>query len=343
MKSIRIDLKERSYDITVGRGILGEIDKYFDLERKVFIVTDTGVPREYSETVKALCRDAIIYTVKEGEGAKSLDVLGDVLEEMSKFGMTRADTAIAVGGGVVGDLTGFASSVYMRGIDFYNVPTTLLSEVDSSIGGKTAINLGGVKNIVGAFYQPRGVLIDTNTLSTLPKRQIAAGLAEAVKMAVTSDEELFSLFENLSYDEILADIETVILRSLGIKKRIVEEDEREGGLRRVLNFGHTLGHAIEAVGGGELYHGECVALGMLPTSGEGVRGRLEKVLKKLGLPTEYKELSDDILGKIEHDKKRSGDKIAVVTSDKIGSFSIKDIHINELKDMLSSSFREEEK
>ena len=321
MTKIHLNLGERGYDINVGRGLLAEAGKYFDLARRVLILTDSGVPREYAEAVASQCSEARIVTVAEGEGSKSISSFERVLSEMVDFGMTRTDCAVAVGGGVVGDLCGFVAASYMRGIDFYNIPTTVLSQIDSSIGGKVAVNLGGVKNIVGAFYQPKGVLIDPEVLKTLPKRQISNGLCEAVKMALTSDSELFSLFER---EEIGEDnIERVIISSLMIKKQVVEEDERESGLRRILNFGHTFGHAVE--GALELsgyYHGECVAIGMTVVCSDAVRARLIPVLKRLNLPTEFEGDLDGALGFIKHDKKCEGKSIHCVFVDSIGSFRI---------------------
>lgn len=321
MKKLHLDLSERSYDIVIGRGLLAECRKYFNLQRKVFIVTDSGVPREYAEAVAAASLDAVIVTVPMGEGSKSPETYTSLLEKMIEFGMTRTDCAVAVGGGVVGDLTGFVSASYMRGIDFYNVPTTVLSQVDSSIGGKVAINLGGIKNIVGAFHQPKGVLIDPDTLNTLAKRQISNGLAEAVKMSLTLDAELFSVFER---EDITEDnIEDVIARSLMIKKHVVETDEKESGLRKILNFGHTFGHAVEAEE--EMrgyYHGECVAVGMLVASSAPVRERLIPVLEKLGLPTEYSGNLDRALSFISHDKKCEGEYVSAVLVDEVGSFRI---------------------
>ena len=337
MTTIRLSLPDCEYDITVGRGILKNADKYLNLNKRVFIITDDGVPTEYSKTVATLSKEAKIFTVKQGESSKSIAVLEEVLSAMLDFNMTRGDTAIAVGGGVVGDLTGFAAACYMRGIDFYNIPTTLLSQVDSSIGGKTAVNLGKVKNIVGAFHQPKGVLIDTDVLSTLPKRQIAAGLAEAVKMSLTSDAELFSIFE--TEDISLDNIEKVITRSLMIKKNVVETDEKETGLRKILNFGHTLGHAIEAqekLHG--LYHGECVALGMLPVSSQEVRERLIKVLKKLGLPTEYNGNLDDALKFMAHDKKCSGKTLSAIFVDEVGKCRIEKLSVDEFSTHIKNNF-----
>ena len=252
--TIRMDLGSDSYDIVVERGALSRAGSYLNLNRRVLVATDTGVPSEYARTVAEQCREGIICTVDMGEGTKSLETFSRLLSVMLEHGFSRRDCVVAVGGGVVGDLSGFAASAYMRGIDFYNIPTTLLSQIDSSIGGKTAVNFGGVKNIVGAFYQPKQVLIDPELLKTLPPRQISNGLAEAIKMALTSDRELFDLFEN---GDVESSIDEIIIRSLNIKKSVVEQDEKESGLRRILNFGHTVGHGIESSEGmSELYHGE---------------------------------------------------------------------------------------
>lgn len=336
MTTLHMNLAERGYDIYIGHGLLSQAREIFNLDRRVFLVTDSGVPKEYAETVAALAKEAKIVTVPEGEGSKSLEVYGRLLSEMSEFGLTRTDCAVAVGGGVVGDLTGFLAASYMRGIDFYNIPTTVLSQVDSSIGGKTAINLMGIKNIVGAFHQPKGVIVDINTLSTLPKRQVANGLAEALKMSVTSDAELFSLFESEEIGE--ENIERVIISALKIKKAVVETDERESGLRKVLNFGHTFGHAVEAeeeMHG--LYHGECVAIGMLPVSSPSVRKRLVPVLKKLGLPCSYDGDAERALGFISHDKKCDGDKISIVLVNEIGSFEIRKMTVLEFAEMVRNT------
>ncbi len=325
-----MELKERGYDITVGAGILDEAKNLFNLERRVFILTDTGVPREYSEKIKKAGEEAVIYTVPMGESSKSLDVLRLVLTEMMKFGMGRGDALVAVGGGVVGDLGGFAAATYMRGIDFYGVPTTLLSQVDSSIGGKTAVNLSEVKNIVGAFHQPRGVLIDTDTLITLPKRQISNGLAEAIKMAATFDAALFKRLEREGFSAENA--EDIITASLKIKKAVVEEDEREAGLRKVLNFGHTLGHGIEAeeeLRG--LFHGECVALGMVPMISAEERGRLVGLCQRVGLPMDYKYDVGRALSYVTHDKKCQSGYLSVILVEKIGSFKIEKMSLSDFE------------
>lgn len=315
---IPMNLGENSYHIIVERGVLANAKQHLNLDRRVLVVTDSGVPQEYAQTVATQCKNGIVCTVEQGEASKSLDVFGRLLQTMLDHGFSRKDCVVAVGGGVVGDLAGFAASAYMRGIDFYNIPTTLLSQIDSSIGGKTAVNFGGVKNVVGAFYQPKKVLIDPDLLSTLPQRQLSNGLAEAIKMALTSDKELFRLLEEEAVEDHL---DTIILRSLHIKKSIVEHDERESGLRKVLNFGHTIGHGIES--SADLYHGECVALGMLPMCGDAIRPRVVAVLQRCGLYRRPMYDWDAIAKAAFHDKKTHGDTVTIITVDEIGSFEMR--------------------
>ena len=191
---LNMNLGKNSYDIVVERGAITRASEHLNLYRRVLIVTDTGVPEIYAQTIANQCKTPVICVVETGEASKSIEVFEKLLHKMLENNFSRNDCVVAVGGGVVGDLAGFVASLYMRGIDFYNVPTTMLSQVDSSIGGKTAVNLGGIKNIVGAFHQPKAVLIDPNTLETLPKRQVVNGLFEVIKMGATSDAELFNLF-----------------------------------------------------------------------------------------------------------------------------------------------------
>ena len=318
-----------SYTVHAVYDGLSSIGKYFKLDRRVLIVTDTGVPKEYAETAAKACKEPYIVTVPMGEESKSIETMKMLCEKMLSFGFTRKDAVIGVGGGVIGDLACFAASAYMRGIDFYNVPTTVLSAVDSSVGGKCGVNLAGVKNIVGAFYQPKGVLFDAKLLKTLPGRQIAAGLAEAIKMAATFDAELFSVFENEEITESL--YAEVIFRAAGLKAKIVEADEREGGIRKSLNFGHTYGHAIEAAGGMDLLlHGECVALGMIPFCSDAVYERLYKVLKKFDLPTVLPFDSASALPYLVHDKKWGERGVDAIFCDSIGSFEIRTLSSDAL-------------
>ncbi len=332
---MRIGVKtaQGGYEIILKRGALGRAGEYLNLNRRVLIVTDSGVPTQYAKTVAEFALEPHIVTIEQGEQSKNIDTYKFLLEKALEIGLTRSDCIVAVGGGVVGDLSGFVAATFMRGIDFYNIPTTLLSQVDSSIGGKTAIDFSGYKNIVGAFWQPKRVIIDPDTLSTLPARQLSNGLAESVKMSLTSDGELFEIFEQNNATELL---DTIIERSLLIKKRVVEEDEREAGLRKILNFGHTVAHAIESENGMEnYYHGECVAMGMLFMCADEVRKRLIPVLEKLNLPTLTSFQSEKLLSAIRHDKKMSGDKITVVYVSRVGSFELRDITLSEIEKIIN--------
>ena len=334
---IKLNLKENSYDIYVGRGGINHAAEYFNLDRKVLVVTDSGVPKEYSNQVAAQCKEPYVCTIPEGEQSKCIEQYSELLKKLTEYKFSRGDCVVAVGGGVVGDLSGFVAATYMRGIDFYNIPTTLLSQVDSSIGGKVAIDFCGYKNIVGAFYQPKGVIVDPDVLKTLPQRQVSNGLAESVKMALTHDKELFDLIKNSDINE---NIQIIIERSLLIKKQVVEQDEKEGGLRKVLNFGHTLAHAIENQYNLEtLYHGECVAIGMLPMCSKEVKEELKPVLEKLNLPTNIEISKDAVLEAFMHDKKMSGETITVIYVNKIGSYDMKEIKPSDLILEMEGVFR----
>jgi 3-dehydroquinate synthase len=324
---IAVNLGEQSYDIILERGAIGKASTLLNLERKVLVVTDSGVPSEYAEKIASQCKEAYIVTVEKGEKSKSLDNYKMLLEALINNSFTRTDAVCAVGGGVVGDLAGFVSSSYMRGIDFYNIPTTFLSQVDSSIGGKTAIDFMGVKNIVGAFYQPKRVIIDSDVLKTLDKRQLSAGIAESIKMAATFDSELFDILATT--DDFDRDADVIIEKSLKIKRDVVENDPKEKNLRKVLNFGHTVGHAIESITG--LLHGECVALGMIPMVSNEVKAQLISVLEKYNLPVNVNVSEDELSSYILHDKKMSGEDITVIYCEKIGSYEMRKIKAAEMK------------
>ena len=242
------------------------------------------------------------------------------------------------GRGVVGDLAGFAASIYMRGIDFINCPTTTLSMIDSSIGGKTAVDLGETKNIVGSFWQPRLVIVDPSTLATLPRRQYINGLAESVKASLLADPELFAIFEKGDIDEQIGEI---IYRSLRFKKNIVEQDETEQGMRKALNFGHTIGHGIEAVKGIKgrrtvgLFHGECVALGMLPMiESKALQKRVRAVYRRLGLPLRTAYNKDKVYAEMLHDKKAQGGQITVIKVPGLGCWRAETIPVEGLRPLL---------
>ena len=335
--TISLNLGDRSYDIIVKRGELSRAGEHMDLKRKVLIVTDDGVPAEYAKTVAEQCAEPHIVTLPQGEQTKCFDSFRTLLKELLAHGFTRKDCVVAVGGGVMGDLAGFAASAYMRGIDFYNIPTTTLSQIDSSIGGKVAIDLDGFKNTVGAFWQPKFVLIDPDVLKTLDARQISSGRAEAVKMSLCFDASLFEMFEQ---DDIMENLDEIIRRSLIIKKNVVEQDEKESGLRKVLNFGHTVGHGIETAEEGNLCHGECVALGMLPMSSPDVRARLMKVLKKLNLPTDITSDIEKVKSAMLHDKKGENQSVTVVRVKTVGQFELEKLTFDELFTELDEYIKE---
>ena len=326
-----------AYDIRIGRGLLAEAGRLLDLRRKVLVVTDSGVPEDYARTILGQCPEGSLLTIPQGEGAKTPETLLSILDELLRLGFTRSDAVVAVGGGVVGDIAGFAAAVYQRGIEYYNVPTTLLSQVDSSVGGKTAVNFRGVKNIVGAFHNPSAVLIDPDTLLTLDSRLFAEGVAEVVKMAATSDAGLFSLLEQTP--DLVPVLPEVIASALRIKIDVVAKDPQEKGLRAVLNFGHTIGHAIEAASAktpAPFYHGEAVAAGMMYTSEGEARSRIARLLVKFGLPTSDPFGTDELLAYALKDKKRSGAAVKLVLVDKPGEFRFEWADEDSLRQLIQS-------
>ena len=323
---------------TVLRGAISHISDWVPSDRKVMVVTDSGVPFQYAQAVLSCCPQGYCHVFERGEENKTLDTVRHILEDLLENGFTRSDAVIAVGGGVVGDVAGFAASCYLRGIDFYNVPTTLLSQVDSSIGGKTGVDFGGVKNVVGAFYMPKAVIVDPDCLATLDPRLLHEGLAEAIKMAATSDAALFSYIEEEGPLEPRLD--RIIKDALAIKEVVVKDDPKEGGLRRVLNFGHTVGHAIEAAGAARsehpLFHGECVAAGMLYMCSDAVRARLEPLLRCYNLPVSDPFDTDTLLSYIGHDKKKLGDTVKAVYVDQIGSFEFRDMDMEQMRQCIQN-------
>lgn len=327
--NVSVSVPDGKYDVVIEKGVLGRAGSLADLNRKVLIVTDSGVPAEYAEKVKQQCRYSVLVTLPQGEKSKTLENFALLCRTMLENGFTRTDCAVAVGGGVVTDITGFAAASYMRGISFYNIPTTLLAQTDASVGGKTAVDLDGVKNIVGAFWQPKGVLIDPDVLGTLDRRQFASGMAEIIKTAVCFDRPLFELIKKGGAEQ---NIDRIIYESVRLKAEVVATDEKESGLRRVLNFGHTVGHAVETLTG--LLHGESVAVGMTYMCSDSVRAELLPVLKMYGLPTETVVPPEKLLEVLAHDKKADGNVINAVFVNEIGSFEIKKVTLADMKDIL---------
>lgn len=325
---IPVKTEQGSYDIVLERGALDKVGELLDLDRRVLIVTDSGVPIKYARSVAKQCKESKLLLIKSGRSEQMLPLArGRALRNAEFLPHPRR---LHCGG----RRRSCRRPQRLRGLllyeghRFYNIPTTLLSQVDSSIGGKTAIDFGKVKNAVGAFYQPKKVVIDPDVLSTLDDRQLHAGLAEAIKMAATSDKELFELIAKS--ENIRGDIVEVIRRSLMIKKDVVEQDPKESGLRRVLNFGHTVGHAIESLESGKLLHGECIALGMLPMCSEEVRARLLPVLEKYSLPTKSAIAPERMASLIGHDKKVQGGCVNAVTVNEIGSFEFVKMSADEI-------------
>lgn len=306
MKKIKVNLRKRSYDIVIGKGVLGRLPEYLEsieLPRDIFVITNTYIQHRYGSLLKqSLGRDFSLkfYPTIDSEKAKSITNAVKILEFLADYAKQKRITLCAFGGGVVGDLAGFIASIYKRGIPIFHIPTTLLAQIDSSIGGKTAIDLKMAKNLGGTFYQPRLVVSDLDFLKGLDKRQLRAGLAEAVKYALIRDEALLTFLEE-NYQAILSKDSSalghLVYACAKIKARIVEADEREEkGLRTILNFGHTIGHAIEAAGSYERYgHGEAIALGMLCAARiseyvgllhPNVYLRIARLIAHIGLPQE---------------------------------------------------------
>lgn len=337
MDKLHVNLGKDSYDITVERGLLGRmgplVRQALPGAEKIAVVTDDVVDGLYGARFEAALRgagyDVRRIAVPHGERSKTLAVLGDVLEAMSAFGMTRSDAVATLSGGVPGDLGGFAAAVYLRGVPFVQVPTTILAQIDSSVGGKVAVDLPSGKNLAGNFYQPKAVLIDPDLVRTLDARYVHDGMAEAVKYGCIRSASLFSLYETLRTDEdIFEALPDIIRECCRIKAELVEEDERDNGARMLLNFGHTIGHAIEREYHYETYtHGEAVAAGMalltrrteaMGLTEAGTADRIERVLRALRLPVSVDAPAAALLPHIAHDKKKRGQTITFVALRRIG-------------------------
>lgn len=344
MKTIRVSLKNRSYDIVIATGALRQLGAHLrrlKVEGQAYVVTNNRVKRlcapGLTRALRAKGYSFKFKCVADSESSKSIKVLSALINDLAVFGKKKKVFIVALGGGVIGDLAGFLAAIYKRGIPYIQIPTTLLAQVDSAIGGKTGIDLPQGKNLIGAFYQPRIVVSDLNLLKTLDDKQIRNGLSEVIKYAVIKDPALFEYLEDHCND-ILAKktsaLEFIVSRCSSIKAAIVEKDEREEkGLRTILNFGHTLGHAIEAAAEYKKYtHGEAVALGMigacdisrnLGLTGDAVKERIESLIKRSGLPHKIKGIgSSRILDAHYHDKKFSGAKNKFVLIKGIGRVSV---------------------
>jgi len=359
MGRIRVELGERSYDIAIGSDSLGEVGEHiksFGLSPKIVLVSNPTVFSIYGERVSVSVKKAgfnpFTVIIPDGEEYKDLLWVQHIYNELLAAKLDRSSALVALGGGVVGDITGFAASTYMRGISYIQVPTTLLAQVDSSVGGKTGVNHKLGKNMIGTFWQPGLVWVDVETLKTLPKRELLAGIAEVIKYGVIRDKELFNFIE-ANREKILnldSNILThIIKRSCEIKAEIVSKDEREAGLRAILNFGHTIGHAIETVTEYKRFlHGEAVAIGMCVESRLSLMLglierdevlRVQSVVDSFGLPSEMPEHIDmnGILSSIQLDKKAIAGELKFILPEKIGSVRIyKGVTEKSIKEVLQS-------
>lgn len=350
MYTIKINLPHKSYSIFIKNGLLNaigeEIKKHYK-NKKIAIITDLNVERIYGEKIRQQLKrndfEVKLITVSPGEKSKSLATLQHVYDELLDFEITRGDLIIAFGGGVIGDLTGFAAATLLRGIPFIQVPTSLLAQIDSSVGGKVAVNLSKGKNLVGSFYHPEAVFIDPQLLKTLDKRFLYDGMAEVIKYGCIRDETLFqNLLAYKNEEELFEHIEQIIFTCCSIKKEVVERDEKDTGERMLLNFGHTLGHAIEKYYHYEKYtHGEAVAIGMyhitkksevMGITQKGTGRLIKKILRKYDLPYELPHM--DRAHNIETiglDKKNKGKYMHIVLLEKIGQSFIKKIKREDIE------------
>ena len=338
MKTLRVDLPGREYDIHMETGCLdaagARVRAVCPRAKKLFVVTDTTVGPLYGrrllDSLAGAGLEAGLFAVPAGEESKNAAMLARLWEEMMARGLTRTDAVIALGGGVVGDLAGFAAATILRGVDFVQIPTTLLAQVDSSVGGKVAVDLDHGKNLAGAFWQPRLVLMDPATLDTLPDGTFADGMAEVVKYGCIFDRDFFDfLAARPSRKAVMGEIEHVLYTCCDLKRRVVVEDERDTGARMLLNFGHTVGHAFEKAGNYQTWtHGQAVAAGMVVAARLSVKlgvladggavARLAELLEALGLPTRIQCGWDDIVEAVGLDKKSAGDHISFVLLEGLG-------------------------
>ena len=346
MKIVEVDAAVR-YNIVIDKGVLpksGDMIKEVTSAERVAVITDDTVDKLYSAVVMKSLSDAGFETFKfvfpHGEKSKNISTFSSILEFLADSGLTRTDALVALGGGVVGDVAGFAAASYLRGIDFIQIPTTLLACVDSSVGGKTAIDLKAGKNLAGAFYQPKLVIADFETLSTLTDGIFADGMAEVIKYGVIFDK---AFFEFLRDNEAKDNLEYVITRCVELKRDIVNADEKEKGVRALLNFGHTVGHAIEKCSGYKIPHGSAVAVGMVIISraaykcsfcDENCTDIIASLNKKYSLPVSTDFSASELSSAAMADKKRAGDKIKLIIPEALGNCVIKSVPTSELEKII---------
>lgn len=339
-----VDLQERSYEVIIEKGLINnfakEIKKIYEKAysgKKIFIITDENVNKYYGEKIKENLENegfnVGILSLPPGEKSKDFNNLPMIFESILDFKLTRSDLIITLGGGVIGDIGGFVASTYLRGVDFIQIPTSLLAQVDSSVGGKVAVDLERGKNLVGSFYQPKCVLIDPEMLNTLPDRYLMDGMAEVIKYGCIKDEKFFDFLLSINdNNDLLNNMEKIIYKCCNIKRQVVENDEKDTGERMILNFGHTIGHGIEQYYNYEKYtHGEAVAIGMYEITKlseeknltkSGSSDKIKEILIKYNLPYEMDVNIKNILECITLDKKKFGKKLNLILLDEIGKCKI---------------------
>lgn len=326
---LNVNLKDKSYEVIVEKGIIKNITPYVDIEKKFLIVSDDRIPNVYINTIKKQLKKVDVFIFPHGENNKSLKNYQLVIDKLIQGDYSRKDYIIALGGGVVSDLAGFVASTYKRGMNLINIPTTTLAMVDASVGGKVALNFDKLKNVIGSFYHPNCILIDIDTLETLPKRHYINGVIEALKTGMIGDKELYNIFFNGDYRD---HIEEIIYRSLQYKIKIVEQDEKEENIRKVLNFGHTFGHAYETYFLMKNYlHGEAVALGIVTISKDKpYLEDIKKIFTKWGIKLNINVEKDKIINIIRNDKKCDDDIVDLIIVDEIGKSKIVPTKIEDL-------------
>ncbi|MBU1020470.1 MAG: 3-dehydroquinate synthase [Firmicutes bacterium] len=332
MKTINISIPNKEYSVHVKSGILFDIDQYIDINKEIVIITDDYIPKIYLNTIMSKLQNPLVIEVPTGENSKSITTVSKVINTMIDNKITRGCLILALGGGVIGDLTGFIASIYFRGVDYIHIPTTLLSQIDSSIGGKVGINAENMKNAIGSFYQPKMVIVDPDTLQTLSQKQKNNGIAELIKYGLIADK---SLFAEICDNNVWEDIEHYIIRSIEIKRDFVVDDEHDNGKRQILNFGHTIGHAIEQDSKYQLLHGEAVAIGMLAMSkNTSYYEQLVFCLEKYKLMNTYTYNTKEIFKIIQTDKKAQNKILNIILVKEVGKGFVKTINIENIKEYL---------
>ena len=355
MKKIQVKAS-KNYPVIIDSNLLNDSGNFIKetvspLPAKVAVFCDDKVEPLYADKVEKSLKssgfETFRFIFKNGEAQKHMGTITQMIEFLAQNDFTRKDLAVALGGGVTGDMTGFSAAIFKRGIRFVQIPTTLLAMVDSSVGGKTGCNLSSGKNLAGAFYQPELVICDTNCLETLSEKDFACGIAEAVKTAVIQDAELFEFFKKRITNKDSETLKQIIGKCVEIKANVVAQDEKEGGLRQILNFGHTLGHAIEKLSNYEITHGEAVSIGMAAITKAFVKlnkvnpalyDELISVLETNNLPVKHSYTKHELFTAALSDKKRNADSITVVYSPELGRAELLPMKLNDFENLISAAF-----